>query len=55
MSMARTGGAEATFSGVGVCFSTICQFGYCAQQQTPMTERRYANLFEVLISQDQAR
>jgi hypothetical protein len=27
----------------------IIAFGYRAQQQTPMTERRNANLFEVLI------
>jgi hypothetical protein len=29
----------------------IIAFGYRAQQQTPMTERRNANLFEVLIGQ----
>jgi hypothetical protein len=49
--LAEAEGAEAAVSDIGATLSTIFNSGYRAQQQTPMTERRNANLFEVLIGQ----
>jgi hypothetical protein len=36
---------------LGWAFLNVAKFSYGKQQLTPMTKRRYANLFEVLISE----